>query len=79
MFKMLFFSIDNFYFSCIFINCDEQTFNYSDKVRFVLKDSTQICFLFHKRMPQILILKPRPINLCIKFNNHVHQDLQKLF
>ena len=41
-----------------------------------LKDVTQICFLFHIRMPQILMLKPRTMNLSIKVNNHVHQDLQ---
>ena len=42
----------------------------------ILKDVTHICFLFHIRMTQILMLKPRPMNLSIKVNNHVHQDLQ---
>ena len=79
MFKILFTCIDNFYFLCIFITCDKQTFHYSDKVRFILKDFTQICSLFSIRMPPILMLKPRPINLYIKVNTHVYQDLQKSF
>ena len=76
---MLFFCIYNFYFLYIFITRDEQTFHYSDNVRFILKDATQISSLFHIRMPQILMLKQRPINLYIKVNNHVHQDLQNRF
>ena len=49
--------MDNFYFICIFITCDEQMFHYSDKVWFILKNATQICFLLHIRMAQILMLK----------------------
>ena len=75
---MLFLCIDNFYFLWVFTACDEQTFYYSGKVLFILKDATQICSLFHIRMPQILMLKPRPMNLYIKVNTHVHQHLQKL-
>ena len=74
-----FFCIDNFYCLCIFITCDEQTFNYSVKVSLILKDATKICFLFRICMPQILMVKPRPVNFYIKVNNHVHQDLQKSF
>ena len=44
----------------------------------ILKDATQICSLFHVGMSQILTLKPNPMNLDIKFNSHVHQDLQKI-
>ena len=76
---MLFFSIDNFYFLCIFITCDEQKTHYEDKVWFILKDATQICSLFHVHTPRMQMLKPRPMNLYIKVNNLVHQDLQKLF
>ena len=53
--------------------------NYSVKVSLILKDVTQICFLFHIRMPQILMLKTKLINLHIKVNTHVHQDLQISF
>ena len=66
-----------FTFLCVFITCDEQTFYYIDKVWFILKDTTQICSLFSIRMSQILMLKPRPMNLYIKVNSHVYQDLQK--
>ena len=79
MFKMLFFYIDNFYFLCTFITCDEQTFHYSGKVLFVLKDATQIYSLFSICIPQILMLKLRSMNLYIKVNNTAYQDLQKLF
>ena len=74
---MLFFCID-IYSLCIFIICDEQTFHYSNKVWFILKNATQICSLYHIRMPQILMLKLRPTDFYIKVNNHVHQDLQKI-
>ena len=74
---MLFFCIDNFHFLCIFITCVEQTFHYSNKVRFILKDATQICSFFIIYIPQILMFKPRSMNLYIKVNTHVCQDLQK--
>ena len=64
---------DNFYFLCIFITCDEQTFHYSNKVWFILKNATQIYFLLSFHLPQSLM------NLHIKDNTHVHQDLQKSF
>ena len=69
--------MDNFYFLCMCITCNEQTFNCSDQVQFILKEATQVRSLFHIRMPLILTLKPKPINLNIKENNHVYQDLQK--
>ena len=69
--------MDNFYFLCMCITCNEQTFNYSDQVQFIFKEATKIRSFFHIRMPLILTLKPRPINLYIKENIHVHQDLQK--
>ena len=40
---------------------------------------THIWPLIHTGMPQILMLKPRPMNLYVKVNSHVHQDLQKSF
>ena len=57
-----FFCIDNFYFLCIFSTFDEQTFFFSDKVWFILKDATQIYSLFYICMPQI------------KTNKFVHQS-----
>ena len=69
----------NTYFLYILITCDEQTFYYSDKVWFILKDASQISSAFRVRMPQILMFKPRPVNLYIKVNSHLHQDLQNHF
>ena len=78
-FKMLFLCIDIFYFLCIFVSCEKQTFHYNDKVWLILKDANQICSLFSICMPQILMLKPRSMNLYIKGNTHIHHDLKKSF
>ena len=69
--------LNNFYFLCFLITCDKQTFLYSDKVWFTLKKTTQIFSLFSIRMTQILMLKPRPMNLYVKGNSHIHRDIQK--
>ena len=45
-FKMLYLWVDKFYFLCIFITCDEQTFDNNDEVWVILKDATQIYSLF---------------------------------
>lgn len=66
----------SFYFSRIFIICDKQTFHYIDKVRFILKDATQISFLFSINILQKLMLKLTPKKSYIKFNTPVDQDLQ---
>ena len=57
--------ISTFY---VYLLPDEQKFHYSDKVWFILKDLTPMCSFFHICVPQIMILKPRLINLYIKVN-----------
>ena len=61
-FQMLFLWVDNFYFLCIFITCDEQTFDYHDEVWVILKGATKFTPFFSIHMPQILMLKQRPMN-----------------
>ena len=63
---------------CI-ITCGYQTFHYSDKVLFSLKDATRICSLLSIRKPQILMRKPGTMTLHIQFNTHVHQVYKYLF
>ena len=77
--KLLFSYVDSFFFLCIFISCDEQTFHYSDKVWLILMDATQNCFLFSIRVPQRLILKPRSMIFKIQVTTHDRQDLRKSF
>ena len=47
--------------------------------RFIRVIKDDIYTLFGIRMPQILILKPRSMNLYIKVNTHAYQDLQVSF
>ena len=63
--------MDSFYLLCVFITCDKHTFHYSDKLSLILKDAIEIFSIFSICMPQILMLKLRPVNLYIKVNTHV--------
>ena len=78
-FKIQFLCVDNIYCLCIVITCDYQTFHYSDKIWFSLKDASQICSPLSARAHQILMFKPRPITLYIQFKTHVHQDYKNHF
>ena len=68
-----------FTFNVYLLTVTEKLLHYSGKIWFLLKDSTQFGPLFSIRIPQILMLKPKSVNLYIKVNTHVHQDLQRLF